>query len=272
MKTILVPTDYSEAANNALRYAIEFTKFVRANIILFHAYHVPLPATEFPVVISSQGIEKENADRIKKLERKILKKVSDKIKIKSIIRQGFAADEILNLIKEKKIDMVIIGMKKTDKFTKLVGSTVMSLLKKTSCPVIVVPEKAKYREIKKIVYACDYKKINNHSILEPLWKLTKIYDAELMVLNVTSARVRPTTEQAIEGIQLNRLLGKVKHSYWFSEKNDVVRAIDDFVKKNRAVMIAMVCRKRLFPENLFHRSTTKRMAFQTHTPILFLHE
>lgn len=273
MKTILVPTDYSETADNALEYAIEFAKSIKAKIFLFHAYHIPIPTTEFPVMmVSPQEMEKENTDRIKKLEKETIRKVARKIKIESIVRAGFAVDEILSIVKEKKVDMVVMGMKGGGKFTQIIGSTATSLMKRANCPVIVVPEKAKFQEIKKIVYACDYEKINNHSALEPLWELARMYDAEIMVFNVKDSRVHPSTKEAIEGIRLDHWLGRVKHSYWFAENSDVVEAINDFVKKNHAVMIATVGHKHPFPENLIHKSTTKSMAFHTHTPILSLHE
>lgn len=273
MKTILVPTDYSDSASNALHYAIEFAKSIKAKIILFHAYHIPVSAGDVPIVIvSPQELEEENSERIKKLEEKIVKQAAEKIQVESIVRAGFAVDEILDLIKEKKVDMVVMGMKGAGKLGKLIGSTVTSVMKRAGCPVIVVPENAKFQEIKKIVYACDYEEIKNHSVLEPLWELAQTCDAEIMVFNVKDSRVHPSTKEAIEGIRLDHWLGRVKHSYWFAEKQNVVEAINDFVKKNHAVMIAMVGHKHSFPENLIHKSTTKNMAFHTHTPILSVHE
>lgn len=273
MKTILVPTDYSDTADNALQYAIEFSKSIKAQLILFHAYHIPIPATETPVMlVSPQEFEKENSERIKNLENKIIKQGTDKIKVESIVRSGLAVDEILGLIKEKKVDMVVMGIKGAGKLGRIIGSNATSVMKKASCPVIVVPEKGKFEEIKKIVYACDYEKINNPSVLEPLWELAQTYNAEIIVFNVRDSRKHPSAEQAIEGIRLDRWLERVKHSYYVSDKKDVVEAINDFVKKHHAVMIAMVGHKHSFPENLIHKSTTKDMAFHTNTPILSLHE
>lgn len=272
MKTILVPTDFSVTAYNALRYAAELAGFSQTKLILFHAYHIPVPTTEIPVMlISPEELENENKQRIKKFEKEVSELSSNKLKVESIVKQGFATDEILDLIKKKKIDMVVMGMKGENELGKIIGSIVTSVMKKATCPVIVVPEKAKFQQIKKIVYACDYEKIYDHSALEPLWELARIHDAEIMVFNVRDSRVHPSTEQAIEGIRLDHWLGRVKHSYWFSEKSDVVEAINDFVKKNHAVMIAMVGHKHSFPENLIHRSVTKRMAFHTHIPLLVLH-
>ena len=40
MKTILVPTDFSKNAENALLYAINLAKRMSAKIILLHSFHV----------------------------------------------------------------------------------------------------------------------------------------------------------------------------------------------------------------------------------------
>jgi len=40
MKTILVPTDFSKIARNAIDYAVEIAKLTKAKLILFHVYHV----------------------------------------------------------------------------------------------------------------------------------------------------------------------------------------------------------------------------------------
>ena len=275
MNTILVPTDHSDCANNALQYSIEMAMFSNAKLVLLHVYPIPISTGELPMMlISSQELEEENSVGIKKLEDKILKQVSGKIQVESIARVGFAMDEILDIVKEKKIDMLVMGMKGADKPKEvLIGSNVISLIKKASCPVIVVPEKAKFQQIKKIVYACDYEKAKyHHSALEPLWEFAYTHGAEIMIFNVKDSRVHSSTKEAIEGISLEHWHKRVKHSYWFAESSDIVEAINDFVKNNNAVMIAMLGHKHPFPENLIHKSTTKNMAFHSHTPILSLHE
>ena len=64
MKTILFPTDYSETAKNALQYALNLAKFSHAKIILLHAYQIPVPTGEVPVMmISPKELEKDNIQK-----------------------------------------------------------------------------------------------------------------------------------------------------------------------------------------------------------------
>src|ERR1035438_8203878 len=102
MKTILVPTDYSDTANNALQYAVELAKFSKAKIILLHVYPIPVPVGEAHITVAPfQELKKNNEEKIKKLEKKIIRQVAGKIKVQSITRSGFAVEEIMNVIKEK---------------------------------------------------------------------------------------------------------------------------------------------------------------------------
>ena len=55
MKTILVPTDFSEEARNAAEYAVKLAKEVKAKVILFHTFQVPIPISEVPVMVISEN-------------------------------------------------------------------------------------------------------------------------------------------------------------------------------------------------------------------------
>lgn len=270
MKTILVPTDYSATANNALTYAVELAKINKAKIILFHAYHVPIPTTDVPVfLLSPQELEKENKAKMKKLQSQLNKQYGNKVKTESIIKAGFAPDEILNTINELKADTVVMGIKGTGKLSEaLIGSTTVSVMKRAGCPLIVVPDKAKFKQIKKIIFACDYEQMKDYSVLKPLRELAESNDAEILIFNVNDSRVHP----AARGAYFDDCFKNVKHTFWFSDNTNIVEAINDFARKNNGALIAMVGHKYSFPENIFHKSKTKEIAFHSKTPILSLHE
>ena len=268
MKTILVPIDYSEISNNALEYAVELAKFSKANLVLLHVYHIPLPVNNAPlIVVSPQELEEENKKGIKKVEKKLLKQVGTKIKVESIVREGFVSEEIMNVAKEKNIDLIVMGITGAGRLVQaVIGSNATYALKKSTCPVLIIPGNAKFNRTEKIVYACDYEKIKNGSVLQPVWELAKLFDAEILVFNARDSRMQPDMYEKIEGINLEHWMGKVKHSYWFADNSDIVEAINNFAKKNKAVMVAMVARKHDFPENLIHKSITKHMAYKTEMP------
>ena len=274
MKNVLVATDYSDAADNAINYAVELAKFIGAKLVLLHVYSIPIPTGEVPIaMIPPQELQELNSKRMKILEDRIQKKIGNTIRVESFVRSGLPVDEILGVIKEKTIDLVIMGIAGAGKLTEiLVGSTTTSLMKKTKTPVLVIPEYAKYQKVEKIIYACDYEKIEDHSVLKPMCEFAQIFGAELQIFNVNDSRIHPKTNEAIEGIALEQWIGNLKHSYWFSDKSNVIDAINGFAKKYEAAMIAMVARKHYFIENIIHERETKKMAFHANIPILSLHD
>ena len=53
MKTIIIPTDFSAIATNAMHYGIDMAKATNASILLFHVYQVPVSFTDTPIVLVS---------------------------------------------------------------------------------------------------------------------------------------------------------------------------------------------------------------------------
>jgi nucleotide-binding universal stress UspA family protein len=53
MKTIIIPTDFSPAAINAMNYAADMAIAINASLLLFHVYSVPISMTDVPVMLVS---------------------------------------------------------------------------------------------------------------------------------------------------------------------------------------------------------------------------
>ncbi len=281
MKTILVPTDYSDVASNALQYAVELAKFSskgveahKAQLILMHAYQVPVPSGEVPVMmITPRELEKENQNRIKKLEKEITRQVEGKIKIESVVRAGFTVDEIMDVIKEKKADLVVMGVTGTGKASELlIGSHTTSLIKQTQTPVLVIPKDARYKEIEKIVLAYNYDEVVNVSALERLKKFAKLFNAKVLVLDVEKPVAVPMYENTASAEALENSLQDIEHVMFYSSSDDVTCEINAFADKHNCDWVAMIPHKHNLLNRLFHESNTKRMAFHTHIPLLSIHD
>jgi len=275
MKTILIATDYSKSANNALQYAIGLAQFSKAKLILFHAYDFPFAVTEVPSVypVAMKELEEENKKVIKKLGNKILKQTAGKIKIESYIRSGLPVQEILNIIKKKKIDLVITGIRGAGKISRtLIGSTTTQLMKKTRVPVITIPLKAKFRQTKKIVLAYDYQKTIQKDVLKNIREFVRIFKAEVLVLNIVKLYEEPGYYKAKELVNLKTALRGIKHSFFFPASENITDEINSFIKKQKADLLVMMPHKHALLEKIFYPSNTKQMAFHTTIPLLSLHD
>jgi nucleotide-binding universal stress UspA family protein len=273
MKTILVPTDFSSAAGNAIDYAAEIAKLVKAKIILFHAYHVPAVVTDVPTTMPSQDdLEKNAMNSLKKIQADIEHKEAE-IDIECVCQSGFVVDEINLYVKENEIDLIVMGMQGSGFITeKIIGSTVTSLIRQSKCPVLVIDQRVRFKAIKKIVWACDYLDINEKTIV-PLKEIAALFDSHIYVLNVVDEPAFSATipVSVRDFIRLEDSLESFDHTIQSFQNDDVVDGINQFIEENNMDMVFMIPRKHSILKNIFHEPNTKRMAFHTHIPLLTMH-
>ena len=274
MKTILVPTDYSDTANNALQYAIELAKLSNAKIILIHAYQVPLPTGDIPVLmVTPEELEKENIVRIQKLEKKFAKQLLGKIKIEHVVNAGFVTDEILTVAKEKKVDLIVMGVTGAGKVAEtLLGSNTTALINKTQIPILVIPNNARYKKITKFVLAYDYEGEIDEKVMKKIKIFVQLFKAKILVLDVVNPIAVHTSETSTERIAIENELSGIKHTLYFPEADDIEHEINSFVATYKADWLIMMPHKNTFFANLFHKRNTKKMAFHTHIPLLSLRD
>jgi len=123
IKTILVPTDFSESSDVALQIAIDLAQQQGAKIHLLHVLRFRQPAGE-----------------IEMMERQIAKFPEAKsIEIVLEIRKGKIHEEILNMQTERNVDLIIIAQhRQTGSLYALFRSVTEKVKKKAQCSVLVV--------------------------------------------------------------------------------------------------------------------------------------
>ena len=93
--------------------------------------------------------EEELFDDLKKIVEKLREIVPSNIIIETTEVAGFAADEIVDLAKESNAGLIVLGAQTEGNLVeKLIGMVTTEVLRRASCPVLIVPQKAKFKEIK----------------------------------------------------------------------------------------------------------------------------
>lgn len=274
MKTILVATDFSDIAKNAIDYASEIACKAKAKLILFHVYHEPVFLAEIPIALPIDEIKKDCIDCLMDIKKEVLAKYGNQIVVECACRQGLPVDEINLFAKENNVDMIVMGMEGTSYLSeKIIGNITTSLLKKACCPVLAVDKHVRFKSIKNIVLASDYIETANTTTFNPLIELAEIFNSKVFILNVVRELETITTiSKAVEGIKLNHTLDSINHSFHYSKSEDIIDGINDFVDEQKIDMVVMIPRAHSVLHNLLHESNCKRMAFHTKVPLLALHE
>lgn len=274
MKTILVPTDFSKIARNAIDYAVEIAKVSKARLILFHVYTVPVAPAEMPFVLPLDELEKDAMAGLNKIKKNLHLKHGNKLLIECKSACGFPIEEINLFAKENKIDLIVMGMEGTGYLSeKLIGSITTALITKAKCPVLVIDKHVKFKSITKIALAADYEEIHDKNILEPLKELVHLFKSHVYILNVVpELEIIPTVSKAVAGIRLNHSLEDVDHTFHYAKNEDVIEGINHFVDEKQIDMVVMIPRMHSILKNIFQEPNTKRMAFHTKTALLVIHE
>lgn len=275
MKTIVVPTDFSPVATNALHYATEMAKKVNASVLLLHIYQVPVSFTDAPIVlVSIEDLQKAAEERIHKLKGEVEHLVSGAVKVYAETRLGNVADELENVCNKIKPFAVVMGTKGSTGMERvLFGSNTLTAIRHLTWPVICVPPGKTYGHgIQRIGFACDFKNVVESTPTKYILEFTKAFNAALHVLNVNTVVQTSDEEKPEQSVLLQTMLEEVEPEYHFIQHHDIEDAINEFSEKNNLDLIISIPKKHKLLENLFQGSSSKQLVYQSHVPVMCIHE
>lgn len=273
MKTILVPTDFSDASRNASRYAVNLAKSLNYRVLLFHVFNTPmLVGGEFPAMEMADllGLEQDHKKRLEE-EAELLRKGTDVV-IGCQATSGFTVDEIADIEEKEKPALIVMGLSPSGRIGEFVfGSISTDVVKNTQTPVIIVPEASHFKEIKKIAFASDLKMECEMRIHEPLKDMIDAFGSQIAILNVVKEQSdRIGKDDGVSGRRIEKYFENMEHVYHFLENNDVIEGISEFIVNQHVDMVTMIPQKHNLIERIFKESNTKKMAFHVDIPLLTL--
>jgi universal stress protein A len=143
-KKILVPTDFSVYADNALKQAIDIAKQNKSKIYLFHVIDDGFQQCAVDYCINEGDVQRILKESIKNAQDKLhqeVKKITDNSKIEIVYdaKRGIPYEEILKEQEEKGIDLIVIASHgKTGILKNLLGGVVDKVMKRAKCQVLLV--------------------------------------------------------------------------------------------------------------------------------------
>ena len=146
-KRILVPTDFTADSDRALREAIDIAATSRGKVYLLHVdQRLPLAVGDAvidPEVIAAVERDDERVARQRMLEAigRVASQADVEIEIDE--RHGATLEEIAAYMRDKLIDLVVIGPHTRKGLIKILQASVTEkLMKDIACPMLVLPARA----------------------------------------------------------------------------------------------------------------------------------
>ncbi len=275
MKKILVPTDFSEEAANAYRFAQKLAARGDWEIEVMHAYHpsfdysnpyLDMPAAEFEIVkrelmehfVSEYALADSGPG------------LATAVAPATALQVGFASEEIV--YQSKSCDLIVMGTTgQGNIIEQLFGSVSTYVAQHAHCPVLLIPQNCRCRGFDNIIYASNYQ-ASDEALLERVVEIFDIRQANVHFVHVDEEQDK---SYQVEKVKFEQAVHLGKPEIGFSaaevECADVPGGILTYAKDTDADLLVVGTVHRSFLERMFHKSITKRLTFNTTIPLLVLH-
>lgn len=280
IKSILVPTDFSENSRAAFDYALNMAEDTKAILKVVHVYsdYVPeMPLADPSYVGGGRSIAeiKESLEKFvdAELESVAGTATARKAKVEAEMVYGSPIQEIVNMSKSGEYDVIIMGTAGEKNWGEIMfGSVSTHVSQQAYCPVLLVPSGSTYKKVYDIVYACDFDhKSFKHAGL--VSDVAKTFGANVHLLFVkTEENDRPdyTKDMSDMAEVFKTQAPKLKFTCDMIEEEDVVEGINHFSQDNKIDMVVAVTKHRTFWSRMLHSSKTKELAIYSELPVLVI--
>jgi|TARA_R100001369_G_C3326719_1_gene169958 nucleotide-binding universal stress UspA family protein len=279
MKQILVPTDFSENAWNALQYGLDLFHNTKCTFYLLHVNPVTGYSGTGSTIQKTSLTLKENLlntsmgelrtwmDRIEKLP------VNTKHMFFPLIHFNYFIDTVKSEVQHKKIDLIIMGTKGATGLKKAtIGSNTGDVITRVRCPLLAVPEDVEYTRPKEIVFPTDYQLGYDLKVLDSLIEMINMNKAVLRILHISKKGEELSQEQRENKDFLQEYLLDVDHSFHSLTGSKLETAVQCFTESRDVDMISMVAKNLNFFQKILFRPAVEEISYHTKVPFLVLHE
>jgi nucleotide-binding universal stress UspA family protein len=259
MDTIIVATDFSSPAENAMLYAGSIAAKLKSPIILLHVYQVPVSMAEVPVMMISIDELKAGGEEGLSKAKQVLQNVYPSINISVENRMGDVKDELQELCKTVSPLAIVIGRHMSTGLERfLFGNTLISVVRHSRFPVIVVPDTFTNREIRNVALAVDEPEDELPEAM--IRSFVGALDAALHIIHVQI----PDTEQK----EYSALASQLNARYTVVYNDQFFNGVESYLKENQIDLLITLPHKHSIVERLVFKTHTEELLKKLSIPIV----
>jgi nucleotide-binding universal stress UspA family protein len=274
MKTILVPTDFSPVAENAMRFAADMAQHIKAAVLLLHVYQLPVVVSEVAMVMTGEGeLRAESDERLNELKEKLEKLTMGRVPVFIQSRYGSVTNELEDACANINPFVVVMGTMGMGKMERMMfGSTTLTAIRRLHAPVMVIPPGVVFSPVQKIGLACDFKNVQTCTPKKEIKAVVNEFGAELHVVNVDRGFKHYAPAAREQSTLLHNMLEELHPHYHFICRENIEESLDEFALRNQIGFLIVVPKKHSFTGGLFHKSCSNELVTHAHVPVMAIHE
>tara|TARA_R110002049_G_scaffold71370_1_gene183876 strand:- start:39933 stop:40769 length:837 start_codon:yes stop_codon:yes gene_type:complete len=278
MMNVLIPTDFSKNAWNAIEYACDFFSKSPCN---FYLLHINPPDTLARTETSNnEGVVRQDvlAKPSKKRLQETLQRIKKSLPLNgnqrffTIIDEGYMIDSIRKQVVDKEIDYIAMGTKGASNFKKNnIGSNTGNVITKVKCNTLVIPENAKYIKLDEIAFPTDFHFFYLTETLKPFSDVVKRNNAATRILYIDKKGGELNGDQKANKEFLDDYLSEHEHSFHFLTNKNIEEGVEKFVETNKINLITMLAKNLNYFQKILFHPTIPEISYYTEVPFLILH-
>ena len=276
MRVIIIPTDFSENAFNALRCAQQYFKYEKSKFIIVHTYADEV--YKHKEVVSREILEKHKKIKYRESETALASVIAQAREIdpnphhtfesKAIF--GTLLDEVNSLVNSKNADLIVMGSQGNSAHRSITyGSNTLQVIKYVKCPVLGIPLGYNYERPERILFPSELLIPYKNRELKLLSCLAKSYRSVLQLMYISNFDRLSLRQEDVKAAWEDRFR-ESEITYTRHKEGDKAQIINDHIAAHDINMVVLVNAKHTYMETLLDTSTVDKVGLNTKIPFLIL--
>ncbi|GAA4272880.1 universal stress protein [Aquimarina gracilis] len=277
MKNILLPTDFSDNARNAINYAMEFFKKELCTFYILNVQKASRYTTDdLMAAPANTTIHQSVIGDVKKKLAILAEELkseypNENYTFHTVTDYDIFTDAIKQAVRSKEIDLIVMGTNGATGAAEVVfGSNTLNVIRKVDCPVLAIPQGYGFKDLKTILYTIDYEDHFNTSGIAPLMDVLAKYKSSLRILKIKEDDTI-TIADFDDKKHMKEFFKGVNHTFHSIVNVPTALAINSFVQIMNIDLTAMFIKRETFMERFFKGSETSKISYGTRVPLLIMH-
>lgn len=274
MKKILVPTDFSEQAENALKVAAQMARQFNGEIYLLHMLELPMQLVGTGSAVGGTSPNLPEALYFMKLAKKRFTEILNRpylkdIKIHETVEFHQAFEGIMEVSEKYNCDIIIMGSHGATGFKEMfIGSNTEKVVRNSNIPVLVIKNEYEVFNVEDFVFATDCEMGNKHTLTQAIRFAEKI-QAKIHLVYINTANNFKTSVDTTKCME-DFIKGTDIKEHTFNVYNDVTveSGILNFAKSINAGLIGIGTHGRKGLAHFFNGSISEDLVNHAQGPVV----
>jgi nucleotide-binding universal stress UspA family protein len=276
MKHILLLTDYSTIALNAIHYAVQLFEKKSCTFYLCHIKKAKTYISDDLISGSSKSVYKS----LIKDEKLKLEALVDGLKsmynnplhhFKTTADYDSFLDSIKQNIELFNIELIVMGSNGASNAAEAIfGSNTLKVIRNISIPTLVIPENYRFSPLTDILLPLDQYDPSDGNLFIRFLEFAKEYNSVLHILRITNDEAAPEHNNT-ELEHLKRLIVDQDFDYHYIKNVPLHFSVSNYIQTHHVDLMVLFEQTESFFERFFFGSTITRLSQRLETPLLVYH-